>query len=79
VALDGKLTPRRDRGQGAAALHYRGDWTALAIHDYTVDHRGGSHSTFVMPGALSFEAMLAAAHHHFPSVVDRIGGIYLAL
>lgn len=75
--VDGGLTPRRSAVQGTAALHHSDGWTALSIHDYTVDSRPGSHSTFLMPGMLTFVGMLSAAHHHFPTVVDRIGPIRL--
>src|SRR3954464_1419685 len=59
--IDGMLTPgqRNDQGrlvydamskehQGEAALHHKDGWTALAIHDFTVDSRPNSNSVFLL-------------------------------
>jgi hypothetical protein len=70
--LDGTLTPRETTKQSAAAIHHRDGWTALAMHDYTVDHRGASNSAFVMDSDLSFEHAYAHALQAFPGVMKRI-------
>jgi len=86
--VDGHLTPgKRDHGgrlaalnrgdQGAAALHHKDGWTALAVHDFTVDSRGGSNSVFFFNDTLDFDEAVAAATGHFPEVVARIGPMTL--
>jgi hypothetical protein len=45
-SIDGRLTPVSDTTQGAALLHVLDGWSALSIHDYSVDKRPGSNSTF---------------------------------
>lgn len=75
--IDGTLTPKTTTAQGAAALYHKDGWTALAIHDYTGDHRPGSNSVFFFPTDLTFHAALAAAEEHFPDLARRIGRIFL--
>lgn len=70
--LDGRLTPRDDTRQSAAAIHHRDGWTALAMHDYTVDKRGGSNSVFVMDSDVSYEGALVYIAEAFPTVYGRI-------
>lgn len=70
--LDGTLTPRDTTSQSAAAIHHRDGWTALAMHDYTVDSRGASNSVFVMDSDVSFESAWFYAQQSFPDVVKRI-------
>jgi hypothetical protein len=72
--LDGTLTPRETTKQSTAAIHHRDGWTALGIHDYTVDSRGNSNSVFVMDSDLSFERAHAHASEAFPDVMKRIAG-----
>jgi hypothetical protein len=84
--IDCALTPgRRDcRGrletkgvQGEAAIHYLDGWTALAIHDFTVDSRPGSNSVFLIHDTLDFTQACVAAHRFFPEVMARIGYLNL--
>lgn len=70
--LDGTLTPRDTTAQSAAAIHHRDGWTALALHDYTVDTRGASNSVFVMDADVSFDRALVYAAESFPDVMSRI-------
>jgi hypothetical protein len=71
-SLDGRLTPRDTHKQSTAAIHHRDGWTAIGIHDYTVDTRGGANSVFVMDSDLSFDRALSYARESFPSIVERI-------
>lgn len=72
--IDGKFTPLKTL-QGEAALHWSDGWTILAVHDYTADHRPGSHSTFAFDALLTADEAMAAAHEHFPEVIARVGDI----
>jgi hypothetical protein len=69
--LDGKLTPPSHR-QSEAALHHREGWTALAVHDYTVDSRPGSNIAFLFDATLDFDRAVKAARAEFPQVVERV-------
>lgn len=70
--LDGTLTPRDTRAQSMACVHHMDGWTAIAMHDYTVDSRGGSNAVFVMDSEVSFDRALTNARLRFPKVVERI-------
>jgi hypothetical protein len=70
--VDGKLTPRDTNRQSTAVLHHLDGWTALAMHDYTVDKRGGSNAVFVMDSDLSFGQALTYIAEAMPAVVRRI-------
>jgi hypothetical protein len=75
-ALDGAFTPRKDSSQGAVALHHYPNYTIFSFHDYTVDSRPGSHSTFVLHHSpkvthLIFEECLQRALVLFKPVIDR--------
>jgi len=59
--------------QGAAALHLVGAWTVLSFWDRSVDGRPGSHSTYVLLGALTFNDAVARAKTAFPNVWKRYG------
>lgn len=48
-----------------------GPATILSFWDNSVDRRGNSHSTFVLPGDLDFGDALDAARDAFPEVFDR--------
>lgn len=72
------LPPDTDRRQGAAALHHMEGWTALAVHDYTVDDRPGSKSVFCFDGDLDFAEALDEAMLHFPKILSRVGKVYEA-
>lgn len=69
--LDGGFTPKTYE-QGKAKLTHLTGWTIIAFPDYTIDTRPGSHSTFVLPGKLTFEEALAEAKRIFPQVWARI-------
>jgi hypothetical protein len=71
-SLDGWLTPSNTKKQSTAAVHHRDGWTAIGIHDYTVDKRGGANSVFVMDSDLSFDRALTYAREFFPAIVERI-------
>lgn len=58
--------------QGLCAVDYRDGWTLLSFADRTVDHRGGSHSSFVFEAELTAADALALAREQFPWVFDRI-------
>ena len=69
------LLPRVVRQSSAALTHFSG-WSALAMHDFTVDTRGNSKATFIVPErALTAPEILALATEHFPDVVSRLGTI----
>lgn len=87
--VDGALTPgKRDRRgrldyhaqdathQGEAAIHHKDGWTALAIHDFTVDSRPGSNSVFFFraPGLDDTECLFSIGQF-FPKIGERIGRI----
>lgn len=57
--------------QGAAALHHRGGWTALAFWDRSVDTRGGCNSVFFAEGTYGPEAMVEIARAAFPRIWAR--------
>lgn len=69
--LDGGYTPPMGYVEGAARLTHALGWTVLSYWDNTVDNRPGSHSTFAVEGTHGFDAMLAAAREHFPTVFAR--------
>jgi len=49
-----------------------GSVTVISCPDYTIDTRGGSHSTFLLPGHLTQVVALAAAREAFPWVFVRL-------
>lgn len=82
--IDGKLTPGK-RGhngrlishrppppQSQAALHHKDGWTALAMHDYSVDSRGASNAAFFFDEILDAGEACAKAAFTFPEVWARI-------
>lgn len=88
--LDGRLQPPRprnrtfdndvDQPQGLARLTHRDGWTVLSFWDRSVDDRGCSHSTFVLPGIRAFDAAVIAAREAFPEVWARINfKVYLGV
>lgn len=70
-SVDGKLQPSGSQAEGQALLHHKGDWTALAFWDRSVDERPGSCSVFLADAKLDFGQMLEAAKAAFPSVLAR--------
>jgi hypothetical protein len=71
---DRKLMPT-DTKQGNAVVLYLNGWTALLVHDRTVDDRPNSKSAFLFPAELDFDAALAEAERLFPFIVKRVGPI----
>lgn len=76
--VDGDLTPKSTQQQSYAAIHYLDGWTALSMHDYTVDSRRNSNAAFLFPQIVDFEEALALAREHFPNMFDRLSPITLA-
>lgn len=72
-----RLPPKSIERQGAAALHHKDGWTALAVHDYSVDRRPGSKSVFCFPVVLTFEEALYEAGRTFSEIIARVGQITL--
>lgn len=72
--LDGTLTPpsRVTTAHGAANLHHKDGWTALAMHDYSADSRGNSNAVFLFDRSLSYPEACAEAARVFPTVWARI-------
>jgi hypothetical protein len=67
------LTPKTCSCQGQSALWQKGGWTALAVHDYTVDHRGNSKSVFCFPELIAtIDAAWQRARETFPEIVARL-------
>lgn len=72
--VDGGLQPKGDGQtyrQGAAALHRKEGWTALAWWDMSVDKRPASCSVLMVKGAHSFEEMLVKLKDLFPKVYEQ--------
>ena len=64
--------PNIDQAQGIARLIEFEDFTVLAFWDRSIDHRPGSHSTFLLPGGdLTFDEALRRAGMYFPTVWNR--------
>ncbi len=72
---DGGLQPHPGYKQGAAKLHHKDGWTALAWWDMTVDTRPASCSVLFVDAELDLGDMLLALLEHFPSVHKRQGDI----
>lgn len=62
----------QDVPEGAAVVHHKDGWSALAFPDRSIDSRGGSISVFMfdMPG-LDFDQLLYQARFHFPGIFTR--------
>lgn len=75
VKIDGELQPLARRGfhvpNGAARFTLAHGWSALSWWDNSIDTRPGSHSTFVVEGTHTAEAVLAMARARFPWVFER--------
>lgn len=80
LPLDGGYLPNPDHAnkdreryqiQGLAKVTHEGDTTILAFWDRTVDHRYGSHSTFVLPGIYNFKDAVITARKSFPVIWER--------
>ena len=74
--IDGAFVPM---DEGKVAHGYTFDtflpsgWTYLSMIGTTVDHRQGSHSTFLILGQHSKEDAIKACNLAFPEVCKRIG------
>lgn len=71
------LTPKSTTKQGAAALHRKEGWTALAVHDYTGDSRPNSKSVFCFAADLDIDEVMFSVVAFFPTINQRIGEIAL--
>jgi hypothetical protein len=84
--IDGNLqpgsTPKGDwrspekQPEGIALVHHKDGgadfiWTALSFWDRSGDKRGNSNSTFIAYGDHDFDAMVAIAKEHFPTIWER--------
>jgi hypothetical protein len=66
-------TAREREVQGEALLHHAKGWTALAFWDRSVDSRPGSNAVFFADAYRGFDAMLADAREHWPTIFARFG------
>lgn len=76
--FDTGLLPKDHAAQGHGQFHIKGSWVAISIHDYTVDPRPGSHSTFFLRGGYRNVSMLLEELRTYPffaSILDRIGDL----
>lgn len=69
--IDGGDCPKATPIEGVATLTHEEPWTILSFWDRSVDSRGGSHSTFLIPGRHNFETALAMARESFPRIFFR--------
>ena len=58
--------------EGQYVLTHKDGWTALSFHDYTVDQRPGSNSSFLAEGEYTRDQMFGIAWEHFPSIAKRV-------
>ena len=67
--LDGRLQPQGEyqHKDGAAYLHHKDGWTALAFWDTSVDERTASVSVYLLPGTHTFDEMVEQAKARFRS------------
>jgi len=66
------------QSQGHAKLtHYDESATILSFWDRSVDHRPGSHSTFIASGIHTFEQMMLLTKEAFPKVWSRFGFVVM--
>lgn len=81
--LDGGLTPgERDHAghllhqgrQSRAAIRRKDGWTVLAVHDFTLDSRGGSNAAFIFDEDLPTATLMVRVARDFPADVARIAG-----
>lgn len=76
IGIDGAFRPTTCKEHGAGQFTWLGNITILSIHDYSVDSRPGSHSTFVLPGNLQFSEAKDAAAKAFPHVMKRFERVW---
>lgn len=61
------------QNEGAAKLHHKDGWTALAFWDRSVDHRRNSNSVFVVEGVHEFDEAIELARQAYPHIWKRFG------
>lgn len=61
----------REQIEGLAKVTHLNGWTILSFWDRSVDSRGGSNSTFLEQGTLTFDEMVAKAKEVFPTIWAR--------
>jgi hypothetical protein len=80
--VDQNLLPKKPRNQGDGLFHMKDRWVALSVHDYTVDSRPGSHSTFFLRGGYRNVTMMLEELRLYPffaKILDRIGEMHIIL
>lgn len=75
--LDGPYCPyegrwRTGQPEGQARLTLEPERTVISFWDRSVDRRGGSHSTFVLPPGLTFDEAVEQARAAFPAIWRRL-------
>lgn len=71
VYKDGRISDSKNVPDGQAAVVHVDDWTVLSFWDKSVDHRPGSHSTYLIRGTHAFENAVIIARERFPHVWAR--------
>jgi hypothetical protein len=71
IRLDSGRWQAQHAQEGEAKVTKLSGWTILSFPDYSVDRRGGCHSTFALRGDHDFAAALALARQRFPQVFER--------
>lgn len=74
--LDGGYCPAetyKTGNEGDRRLTYAAGCTVLSVLDRSIDHRGGNHSTFILPGEPEYRQALSTARSAFPHVFRRLG------
>ena len=64
---DGGIQPKGHQREGEAIIVRKNGWTALTFWDRTMDHRPGSHSTYIADGNFTFAEMVELAKARFPA------------
>jgi hypothetical protein len=50
-------------------------WTVVTMNDNSVDHRPGSHATFVLRGRLDKPTAIARVRGEFPEICERLAAM----
>ena len=73
--IDGGYTPKGNIPEGYAHISYvkTGDvlWSIFSFNDYSVDHRPGSHSTFIFKNKHCYTEMARMIKEAFQMIVKR--------
>jgi hypothetical protein len=73
--IDGDYARRED---GGISVHLTADdplppgWTVVTMNDNSVDHRPGSHATFVLRGRFDEATAIARVRGAFPNICQRL-------